>query len=243
MRRTTLTAALCILATLSATVAAEEHEHLVPSISVVGQGEVQIKPDTAHVQVGVTTEAEKASDALHENSQRMGELFNTLKQHDIAEKHVQTSGFNVTPIQTYDRNRDEPPRIVGYRVTNQVRVTVVEPQRLGAILDAVVQAGGNQIQGVTFSISNPEPHLDEARRLAMSDARRRARLYAIEAGVALGHPLIISEQSIAVPQPKRFAEGVRAAAMRADVPIAEGEQTLSASIHVTYAIKGMIPNS
>lgn len=237
MRSTSPAVALFVLAAFPTGVAAHQRSGMEPSISVVGQGEVQVKPDMAHVQVGVTTEAEKASDAVLENSDKMEDLLDTLKMHDIAEKHVQTSGFNVTPMQSYNRDRKEPPRIVGYRVTNQVRVTVLDTERLGAILDALVQAGGNQIHGIGFSVSKPEPHLDEARRRAMSDALRRARLYAEEAGVSIGRPILIRETSVDVPQPKRFAEGGRAAAMRADVPIAEGEQSLSATIHVTYAIK------
>ncbi len=165
----------------------------------------------------------------------MTELLKTLKEHDIAEKHMQTSQFNVSPKQTFDRTGQKPPKIVGYTVTNQVTIKVVEVARLGAILDAVVQAGSNQIQGVSFSVADPAPQLDQARRKAMADARRRAEVYAGEAKVSVGKPLLIQEQSASLPQPV-FRRGLAMAAAQADVPIATGEQSISAHVTVTYAI-------
>ena len=112
---------------------------------------------------------------------------------------------------------------------------VLELNRLGAILDAVVQAGGNRVQGVSFSLAEPGPHIDQARRKAVADARHRAELYAAEAGVKVGGALLISEQSAPVPMPK-FALGARVAMADAAVPIAQGEQTISAQINITYKI-------
>jgi uncharacterized protein YggE len=218
-----------------ATVACADDDALVPSISVSGTGEVQVKPDMADVSLGVTTEAASAAEALKENNERMTQLLATLRQNNIADKHVQTSNFNVSPKQVFDRDQQKPPKIVGYIVTNQVNVKILELSRLGAILDAVVQSGSNRIQGVGFSLAEPGPHLDQARRKAIADARRRAELYAAEAGVKLGPTLLISEQSAAAPFPK-FALGARVAMADAAVPIAQGEQTVTAQINVTYKI-------
>lgn len=217
---------------LLAVAARADEDELVPSITVVGAGEVQVQPDMATVTVGVTTEAATAAEAVAENNQRMAQLLKTLRSHDIADKHVQTSNFNVSP--KYSTDRRQPRKIVGYTVTNQVRVKVLEVSQLGTILDAVVEAGSNQIQGVAFSLAEPKPHLDQARRKAMADARHRAELYADAAGVKVGEPLLISEQSAPVSPP--FALGARMAAAADVVPIAPGEQTISAHINVTYAI-------
>ncbi len=214
--------------------AARAEDDLKPSITVAGHGEVQVTPDQVSVTVGVTTEAKTAAEALQANSARMTELMKSLKAHDIADKHIQTSNFNVSPQQVFDRD-GKPPKLVGYTVTNQVTVKVLEVARLGAILDAVVQAGGNQIQGVNFSVADPQPHLDQARRKAIADARRRAETYADAAGVKLGGPLLIGEQSASPPRPM-YAMGARMAVASADVPIATGEQSIDAHVTVTYEI-------
>jgi hypothetical protein len=225
-----------IVSTAAAFVRADDNDRLVPSITVVGTGEVQVQPDMANVLVGVTTEAKTASEALAENNGRMAELMAALRGLDISDKHVQTSNFNVSPKQSYGRDRREPPKIVGYTVTNQVSVKVLEVSRLGKILDAVVEAGGNRIQGVGFSLAEPKPHLDQARRKAMTDARQRAELYAGAAGVKVGAPLVISEQSVSVPRPMMLGAELRAVPSAGEVPVSRGEQTLTATITVTYAI-------
>ena len=121
-------------------------------------------------------------------------------------------------------------------MTNQVSVKVLELDRLGSLLDAVVQSGSNRIGGVSFSLAEPKPHLDQARRKAMDDARHRAELYVSQAGLKLGKPLLIREQSAAVPRPLAAAGLEMRAAVAADVPIAQGEQTISAHVTVTYRI-------
>jgi uncharacterized protein YggE len=224
------------VACFAAAARADEDEKLVPSITVAGQGEVQVRPDVANVTVGVTTEAAAAATALQENNQRMAQLLKTLREHNIPDKDVQTSSFNVSPKQSYDRERREPPKIVGYTVTNQVSVKVAEVARLGAILDAIVQAGGNQIHGIGFSLAEPKTYLDQARRKAMADARARAELYAGEAAVKLGAPLLIQEQSAVVPRPVFLGAQMRGVAAAAEVPISQGEQTVTAQVSVTYAI-------
>jgi uncharacterized protein YggE len=215
--------------------AARAEEELKPSITVAGHGEVQVVPDQVTVTAGVTTEAKTAAEALQANTARMTELIKALKAHDIVEKHIQTSNFNVQPQQVFDRDGNRP-RLVGYTVTNQVTVKVLEVSRLGSILDAVVQAGGNQIQNVGFSVADPQPHLDQARRKAIADARHRAEIYAEAAGVKLGGPLLISEQSAAPPRPM-YAQAMRSMAAGGEaVPIAAGEQTIESQINVTYEI-------
>jgi uncharacterized protein YggE len=226
--------AILALLSLTALARADDDDRLVPSITVVGQGEVQVQPDMATVTLGVTTEAANAADAVKANNDRMAQLLKALRVFDVADKHVQTSNFNVSPKHSVDRDRREPPRIVGYTVSNQVQVKIMELSRLGAILDAAVSAGGNTIHGVAFSLAEPGPHLDQARRKAMADALARAELYAAAAGVKLGAPLVISEQS--PPGVPRFALGARVAMAEAAVPIATGEETIAAHVNVTYAI-------
>lgn len=232
MRRLTLACAM-IFGTLMGAAARGENESR-PSITVAGHGEVQVVPDLVAITVGVSTEAKTAEEALQANTAKMTELIKSLKSFDIKDKHIQTSNFSVSPQQIFDPN-GKPPRLVGYIVSNQVTVKVLEVARLGSILDAVVKAGGNQIQGINFSVADPKPHLEQARTKAISDAKDRALTYANAAGVKVGKPLSISEQSVAPPRPM-YAMGARMAVASADVPIAAGEQTIDANVTVTYEI-------
>jgi uncharacterized protein YggE len=163
----------------------------------------------------------------------MTRLFATLDERGIARKDVQTSNFSVTALYKRGPHGEQLPQLISYQVSNTVRVKVRKLDALGPVLDEVVQQGANQVQGISFAVAEQAPLLDEARRKAMADARRKAELYAQEAGVELGRVLLIQEQVPHLPGPFVVSFG-RAEA--AGVPIAEGEQDFGASITVTYAI-------
>ena len=207
---------------------------LVPSMTVVGQGEALAKPDTASVQVGIVTQAASASKALKDNNAAMQGLFKALAARGIVEKDIQTSNFSVTPGYHRDPDSGAPPEVIGYQVSNQVRVKIRDLAALGEVLDEVVATGANRVQGVSFSVASPNDLLDDARRKAMADARRKADLYAKAAGVKVGRVLLVQEQSPQVPRPQMSSLARDAAA---SVPVAPGELEFQARITVTYAIE------
>lgn len=203
------------------------------TISVSGSGEAMAVPDTALVTAGVLTEAADAKTALAGNSKAVAELFAALKSFGIAERDMQTRSFNVAP--RYDRpERGEANRIVGYQVSNQVAVRVRDLDGLGVLLDRLIGAGANQMNGIQFYVDDTDALMDDARRKAVADARRKADLYADEAGVRIKRVVSISEHGAQAPQPMFRAM----AADRAEsVPVARGEQTISASVSVVYEIE------
>ncbi len=206
---------------------------LLPSITVTGMGEVLVKPDMARVNIGVVTQFETASEGVRRNNQAVEELLGVLDEQGIAEADIQTSNFSVAPQYDYDRS-GQAPRLIGYRVTNQVRVVVRSIADLGALLDKVVTAGANQINDVTFAINDAKLFEDTARRKAMADAHRKAALYAQEAGVRLGAALRIEEAADAVAMPQIGFAAVQEAST---VPIAPGQQALRQHVRVTFAIE------
>lgn len=206
-------------------------------ITVTGSGQVEAKPDMARLSVGVTTEAKTASQAMADNSQRMAAVLQRLRDSGIAARDMQTRQLAVSPrMDRSGANRGEPPTISGYGASNSLNVRIRDLAALGRILDDVLDSGANQFNGLTFGLSEPTPHLDEARRLAVADARRKAELYATAAGVTLGQVISVSEPGSAGPQPVARFEAMAAA--RDGVPLAEGEVVTSASVVMIFAIDG-----
>ena len=203
------------------------------TISVTGEGRATAPPDMATIRAGVVTQSAKASEALTSNNEAMDEIMSVLEEQGIAPKNIQTSNFNVSPQYKHDDQGRRQPEVVGYRVTNQLRVDVHDLPKLGKILDALVAAGSNELTGISFGINDPTGLLNEARKRAVADAHSRAELYAQAAGVALGKVLTISEQTVRTPQPQRLA--ARKAA-DASVPIATGEQELRATVDMVFAL-------
>jgi len=207
-----------------------------PSITVEGSGEVRAKPDMATTTVGVVDQAATAGEALQANNQKSEALLRTLQESGVREQDLQTTGLSVAPNYSYDRSGKAPPRIVGYTVSNQVTAKVRDLASLGELLDKVVQAGANQIQGVSFSASDPEKYLEEARLKAVHDAQRRAASYAKALGATLKLPPMLREQNAAGPQPVFFAREALAAGAAAAVPVAPGQQIFTARVVLTYRI-------
>lgn len=206
------------------------------TISVVGTGSVAASPDMAEVTAGVLTQADTASAALAANTAAVKKLFDVLKAAKVAERDMQTRGFSVSPMMERRDRNISPPRIVGYQVSNQVAVRVRDLDSLGKLLDSLISAGANRVNGIRFTFSNPRELADWSRSRAVEDAKRKAELYAKTAGIRVGRVLTISEQSVSVPRPRFFA-AAEARAVTPDVPVARGEQEISARISVVFEIQ------
>ncbi len=215
---------------------AEESTEAPRTVTVSGMGEASAKPDQASIHVGVTSQGKTAQDALSANNRDMAALLTTLKDAGIADKDIQTSNFSVSPRYSSNTSRETGEReIIGYNVFNQARVKVRDLDNLGGILDASVRSGANQLHGVSFSISEPQSLLDDARVKAVDDAKRKAELLANAAGAQLGKALAIQEQGARTPTP--YMARSMAMDMAESVPIAAGENTLSTSVTITFELK------
>jgi len=207
-------------------------------ITVSGEGEASAAPDQAQLSAGVVTQGETAADALAANSRAMSAVFDALKSAGIPEKSIQTSNFTVSPqYPPYKPDAPEPRAIIGYEVSNIVTVKVTDLKKLGRDLDALVSSGANQVNGVSFSISDTDALTDKARAEAVKDAMARAATYAKAAGVELGRVMSISDGGANAPMPM-LALSMRESAMPAAAPpMAAGEQTIVVDVAMTFEIK------
>jgi uncharacterized protein YggE len=206
------------------------------TISLSGLGEVRMAPDMAVVTVGVLSQAAMADEALAANTQAMNSVFEALKAGGIENRDIQTSNFMVQPRYDYNQN-GQAPKLVGYDVSNSVSISVRKLDRLGSLLDTLVKAGSNQINGINFQVAEPDAALDEARRRAVADAMRKAETYATAAKIKLGPILSLSEGVNYQPPIPMEMKAIRSDGMAPPVPIAQGEQTLSVNTSITWEIQ------
>lgn len=203
------------------------------SLSMSGQGEVRAAPDTVSLSAGVTAQAPTAAAALADNSRRMAGVLAALKKQGIADKDIQTANFSVSPEYTNGAD-NQPSRLTGYRVNNDVQVRLEDVTKLGATLDALVGAGANQMNGINFSIRDSADLLTQARQQAVADAMAKAQTYARAAGVTLGPILTISESNNEAPRPVFMA--LSAARVGKAVPVAMGEESVTANVSIIWEI-------
>ena len=203
-------------------------------LEIVATGEVARTPDIVRIGAGVTTTAPTATAALAGNAARMQRVLAALRRAGIAPRDIQTSSVSLQPDYRYAEN--QPPQLVGYRAANEVSVRFRDVARTGAILDALVAEGANQINGPSFGLDKPEAALDDARRAALATAARRAALYAGATGKRVGRIVLISEAESPAGQPRpMFRE--RAAGAAASTPIVPGEQEIAVTLTVVYELE------
>ena len=201
-------------------------------IVVIGEGIISVPPDYAQVRSGVTTTAKTAKEAADANSRVMAAVTASLLSSGILQKDIQTSQFSIQPVYAPQEPRTEP-KLSGYSVSNQLTVKIYQLVKLSDVLDRLITAGATDIGNIQYLFAEPSKAFDQAREAAVSDARRKAELYARASGQILGRIIWITEDpGYGQPMPMK---AVQASAARAtSVPIATGEDTLQARIIVGF---------
>lgn len=206
------------------------------TLNLAAHGEVRVAPDMATITLGVMTEARTAQEAMQQNAARMTGVVAALRRAGIAEREIQTSSINLSPQYRYEQN--QPPILTGYQASNTVSIRVLELNRLGPAIDAVVASGANQIHGIGFGLQNPQVAEDEARRKAVAALLAKATLYASATGYRLDRLVNLSEGGGYVsPPPRPMPMFARAEmAQDASTPVQGGELVVRIDVSGVYQL-------
>jgi uncharacterized protein len=227
--------AIALLPLVSSPAMAEDSK-LARTIVISGHGEVRAAPDFAILSLGVFKNAPTAKEALDANTEAMNAVIAALKAAGIDAKDIQTSNFMVNPRYDYQNDGSaSTPISHGFDVSNTVTVIVKQLGDVGRILDQAVSAGANQVNSISFGLKKAEMAMDEARKFAVIEAKRKADLLAQASGVTLGNIVTINEGGDAQPQPQFMMREAAGAAK--DVPIAQGQQVISSDVTIIWEIK------
>jgi uncharacterized protein YggE len=213
----------------------------VPRIVVTGEGNAELAPDMAIVNLSVMREAPTARAALTANTEAMRKVLDALAALGIEERDLQTANFDIQPRYTYPpqptTGAPQTPRLVGYTVRNALTARVRDLSKLGEVLDTSVTLGVNEGGSIQFTNDDPSAAVTQARVKATKDAMAKARTLADAAGVKLGKVLEISEQNYGPPRPMAIAKMEMAMDSAAGaVPIAAGENSYNVMVNLSVAI-------
>ena len=196
-------------------------------LSVSGEGSVSAAPDLAALSVGVSAQAPTAGEALDQMGKSLDTVLQTLAAFGIADADIQTEQLFLEQQFNYDGPVPQP---LGFVATSTLAVDVRDLDRVGELIDGVVMGGANRLNGITFGFDDPADLLDEARSAAVTEAARRAEVYATAAGVDLGELVAITDGGGDLGSPVVVEQMLR------DVPVAGGSVTLSATATLTYRL-------
>ena len=203
-------------------------------IAVTGTGRFSAAPDGALLTLGVESRAAGLGEATGDAARRISAVVARIKSFGVADADIATVVYSVDPrmAPSDPSRRDEPPRIVGYHVTNVAQITVRKLADAGPILDAAVAAGANAVRGIRFTLADPSAAQARARANAVGDALTKARQLAAAAGITLGPVLSIREGTVSQPIP------MRAMAVRMEsTPIEPGQLEVVVTIELRQAIQ------
>lgn len=203
-------------------------------ISIQGEGQASAAPDEAVIGGGTQVQARTAKEAMDGNSAAMRQVQEALRQAGIAERDVATSALSLRPI--IEQGSGNRPRVTGYAAGHRVTVRVRDLARLGDVLDRMVGAGANQIDGLDLTVSEWSAKVDEARIAAVADARRKAEALAKAAGARLGKVVTITEHGGATPPPMVRSSAARTLSYSGPTPVATGDQTFRLSVSVVWEL-------
>ncbi|HKM43165.1 MAG TPA: SIMPL domain-containing protein [Limnochordia bacterium] len=211
------------------TVQARSSEH--SSLSVTGSAVVVAAPDIAYITLGVETKDPSAQMAVQENAKHMASVFAALKALGLTDKELSTSGYNVySSTQVHNRGTDTEVTTTTYHVHNRINVTTSDLESVGQVIDAAVQNGANQVQGVRFDIQDKQSMQLEALKSAVEQGMAKAHVMAQSAGITLGGIATMSENY------SSYAPMVSTMALRADsiqgTTISPGDVEVSATVNL-----------
>lgn len=243
LRRTTaaVAAAACLLLgagfDVKARAAGPAAETPPPAVTVTGNADVAAAPDRARLSLGAVVETRQAADAQKQLSQTIQRVLGEIKALGVPEEKIRTTGLTLIPVYSQPKPRTDPepeaPRIVGYRATNSLTIQMDDLGRVGAVIDAGIAAGANQLSGLSFELKNDLPPRQQALRLAAQEARVKAETIAAALNLQLGEVLEVREDGAQTSYPveRRFA-----APASAGTPIQPGQVQVSAAVTIRFRL-------
>ena len=205
------------------------------TINVSGTGQVTIKPDIAYINIGVHTENASATDAVTQNNTNTQAVLDALKAAGVAADDLQTTNFNIYPNNV--TSPDGKTTSTTYVVDNSVSVKVRDLTKLGAVLDASVKAGANNVNSIQFDVADKTAALSQARLAAVADAKKQADELTKATGVSLDVVQSISYYDTTAPVTVQYAKADFAAPAAASVPVQAGSMQIYTTVTIVYGLK------
>ena len=201
------------------------------TITVQGQGIITKAPDIANISIGVQTDNAKVETAQAENTKKFNRVYKELINLGINKKDIKTQDYSVYPVYSNNGN------IKGYNISNTVNVTVRDISQFGKIIDKVTSKDANIINGIDFKLSDSSQAYSDALKLAMEDAKNKAKALAEGLGNVTIKPIKVSEEPIDTNVIYNGTMNYKMAEDSASTKISEGESEVKAKVSIVYEIK------
>jgi hypothetical protein len=205
-------------------------------LSVVGEGKVDVVPDTAFVDVGVNINNVQTVDEAQAGINKVNnKIIESLKALGIDKKNIKTSNYSIYP--NYDYSKETTGEITGYNGNVTISIKTDDVTKVPQVIESATKAGANQVQGTRFEVGDPAKYRSEARNKAIQNAQKEAKLLADSLGIKLGKVVNIVESTGTTTngEPAFYAE--RAMGGGGGPSIEPGSQTITSVVSLYFEKK------
>lgn len=212
------------------------------TITVSGTGEIYAKPDLALATFSVQTEKKTVAQAMTENTKKMNQVIDFMKQAGIEEKDLKTTNFNIYPLYEYRTETSIIPVtgrrvLVGYEIIQSLEVKMRDLEKVGQIIEGATEAGANQVGDLQFTIDQEDELKKQARQEAISKAKAKAEEIVDQLGINLVRIVSFNESSAAPSYYEALKEAGLGIGGGGEVPqIETGENKIEVTVSITYEI-------
>ena len=218
--------------------AAPEHHH--HTIVVTGAAEISAAPDQAAVRFGMTAQNSRAGVAQSKVNDVIQKAIDAIQKVGVKRQSIHTASITLTPIYSDKLLSSGGSKISAFRADNVIEVTVDDLKLIGEVIDAAINAGANEIQGVYFRLKDDRAQHHNALALATQEAKSKAETIAKSLSVALGSPIDVVETSgrspITLQSVEPSFQGLVASKSMAPTRIEPGQIRIESTVVVRYEI-------
>lgn len=205
------------------------------SFTVSGEGKATIIPDIAVVSVGVQAQGASVKIVQQELNSKINKISDAVKKLGIDKADIQTANYNLSPMYDY-RNGNQ--KITGYEANSTLTIRVKNIDKANDVVDAATANGANQIGGISFDVADKTKAENDARALAVAQAKKKAEVAAKTAGFTLGRVINYSEGSGNSPRPyPMMAKADAVEVGMAPTQIEPGSSEVVMTVSLSYEIR------
>lgn len=231
-----LLAVLLVLVGLGGRIApaAPKPEH---SMSVSGQAILDVAPDQAEIELGLTLRASTAQEAQKEGSTKMDAVVKALKDAGVKPEDIQTQYVSMNPVYDYTQNGQ---KFLGYELSNMVSFKTGDFAAMGGIIDKAIAAGANHVNSLQFKLKDKSKYSGQAIEKAIADARAKADAATKTLGTSIiGVKSVSIQDQNSIPGPiyRDMAQKSAAGAAAASMPVEPGQLQFQVTVGVEFVVK------
>lgn len=207
-----------------------------PSVTVVGEGVVYVTPDVVNISVSVEHEGDDPKILRERNAATVAKVLEILSKEKLPKSSYKTTYISLHKNYNYNYNESNDAKNKSYHISQEIQIRIDDLTKYETLMEKIFEAGVNNINNVSFDLKNRDKHTQEARLLAVGDAKAKATLYASALNQSIGKAIQIKEgASYSGMTTANFQ--IRGAAPKNAPSIAEGSMTVRAQVTIDFELK------